>query len=315
MSTENLYPSRLSDAPIPAVDLRNSKTIDGPCCRLCRSGELQLVKPSNIEGRLESNSFSITDSHYGTTGAIYRCSNCAFLQCSDLPEVVQFYEGLEDAGYEAGRLERSSRARRILELARTLQPDGRLLDVGSGSGMLVEQAIQLGYHAEGIEPSAWLQQIARERDLPVHFGTFPHSAVSGKFDLITLIDVIEHVSNPLELLRYIAAVLAENGVAVIVTPDVNSVAARIFGWKWWHFRVAHIGYFNKRTLVFALTQAGLEPLLVRRPAWYFAADYLWVRMHQYLPSFLRFAPPRFLCKLVMPINLRDSWLIACKHKH
>jgi SAM-dependent methyltransferase len=264
---------------------------------------------------LESNSFSITDSHYGTTGAIYRCSNCGFLQCSDLPEVVQFYEDLEDADYEAGRQERGLQARRILELARTLQPEGRLLDVGAGSGMLVEQAIQLGYHAEGIEPSAWLHKVARERNLPVHLGTFPHSAVPGKFDLITLIDVIEHVSNPMELLRNIAAGLAESGIAVIVTPDVSSVAARILGWKWWHFRVAHIGYFNKRTVLFALTQSGLQPVLIRRPAWYFGADYLWVRLNRYLPSFLRFASPRFLSKVVLPINLRDSWLIACKLKH
>lgn len=272
------------------------------------------MKPSNIEGRLESNSFSITDSHYGMTGAIYRCSACGFLQCSDLPEVVQFYENLEDAGYEAGRQERSLQARRILELARTLQPEGRLIDVGAGSGMLVEQAIQMGYQAEGVEPSAWLHRVARERNLPVHLGTFPHSAARGQFDLIMLIDVIEHVTDPMDLLRNIAGSLAEGGVAVIVTPDVQSVAARILGWKWWHFRVAHIGYFNKRTLLFALDQAGLRLVLVRRPSWYFTADYLWVRLHRYLPGFLRLPSPRFLSRIVIPVNLRDSWLIACRRK-
>jgi SAM-dependent methyltransferase len=314
MKTEIHYPRRLRDAPRSAVDLRTSRTTDSPRCRLCGSEKLQFVKPSNITDGLTSNSFSITDSHYGMTGAIYCCGSCEFLQCSDLQEVLPFYVDLVDPGYEVGRQERSLQARRILEAVHTLQPQGRLLDVGAGSGMLVEQAIQMGYHAEGIEPSAWLQKMAMERRLPVHLGTFPHSAAPGRFDIISLVDVIEHVSDPMDLLRNIVASLAENGIAVIVTPDVSSVAARILGWRWWHFRVAHIGYFNKRTLLFALAQAGLQPVLVRRPAWFFTADYLWVRLHRYLPKFLRFASPTFLSKIVIPVNLRDSWLIACKRK-
>ena len=314
MSTKSHSPLPLSDLPRSAVDLRASIATDSPCCRLCGSEELQIVKPSNIADRLTSNSFSITDSHYGMTGAIYRCRNCEFLQCSDLQEVLPFYEELVDPGYEVGRQERSLQARRILEAVHTLQPQGRLLDIGAGSGMLVEQAFQMGYDAVGVEPSAWLQKMALERRLPVHLGTFPHPAARGPFDIISLVDVIEHVPDPMDLLRNIATNLSDNGVAIIVTPDVSSMAARILGWRWWHFRVAHIGYFNKRTLLFALTQAGLQPVLVRRPAWFFTADYLWVRLHRYLPKFLRFASPTFLSKIVIPVNLRDSWLIACKRK-
>jgi len=272
------------------------------------------VKPSNLGSPLTSDSFAITDSHYGVTAAIYRCANCDFLQCSDLPQVLQFYETLEDSGYEVGRRERGLQARGILKVAQRLQSRGRLLDIGAGSGILVEQAAQMGYQAEGVEPSAWLHKMARRRELPVHLGTFPHPAAVGKFDLITLIDVLEHVPDPLDLLRNIAKQLSESGVALVVTPDVGSVAACILRWRWWHFRVAHIGYFNRQNLILALNLAGLEPVFVRRPSWYFTADYLWTRVHRYLPPLLRFAPPLFLSNLVLPINLRDSWLIACRRK-
>jgi SAM-dependent methyltransferase len=282
-------------------------------CWICGGQRVELVKPSNV-GQLTSQSFSITDSHYGMTGAIYRCSDCRFLQCSELSGVLPFYEELVDSAYDAGRPERSIQARKILEVVRKLQPGGRLLDIGAGSGFLVEQAVQMGYQAEGIEPSGWLQKMAAQRGLPVHLGTFPHPAVSRQFDVITLIDVVEHVSEPLALLRNIAASLAPNGTAIVVTPDVNSIAARVLGWKWWHFRVAHIGYFNKRNLFLALDRAGLQPVLVRRPAWYFTAEYVWERTHRYLPRFLRVAPPRFLTGRVIPVNLRDSWLVACKRK-
>ena len=143
-------------------------------------------------------------------------------------------------------------------------------------------------------------------------GTFPHPEVRGPFDIITLIDVVEHVPNPVELLRYISQALGDGGIAVIVTPDVGSIAARILGWRWWHYRAAHIGYFKKKNLLLALERAGMKPVLVKRPGWFFTADYLWVRTHRYLPRFLRVSPPDFLKRVVVPLNLRDSWLIACK---
>ena len=283
-------------------------------CWICGSEKLDLVKPSNIQQGLTSESFSITDSHYGTTGAIYRCASCDFLQCSKLTDVLPFYEDLTDHAYDAGRRERSIQARKILEVAHKLHSGGRLLDIGAGSGFLVEQAIQMGYSAEGIEPSGWLQKMAQQRSLPVHLGTFPHPAVKGPFDLITLIDVLEHVSEPVALLQNIAANLAPDGMAVVVTPDVRSIAAHVLGWKWWHFRVAHIGYFNQQNLFLALDQAGLQPVLVRRPGWFFTADYLWERTHRYLPRFLQLKPPRFLSRMVVPVNLRDSWLVVCRRK-
>ena len=171
------------------------------------------MKPSNIKNVLTSDAFSITDSHYGTTAAIYRCERCGFLQCTDLPDVLPFYEDLVDPSYDAGRSERSIQARKILEVAHKLQPGGRLLDIGAGSGVLVEQAIQMGYQAEGVEPSGWLRQIALQRNVPLHLGTFPHPAMSGKFDVITLIDVIEHVCDPIDLLHNITAHLARGGTA------------------------------------------------------------------------------------------------------
>src|ERR1700680_2789424 len=100
-------------------------------CWLCGSSNLRLIKSSNFEGVLTSNSFSITDSHYGVTASIYRCEGCNFLQCSELPEVLQYYEGLVDSDYEDGREERSLQARKLLEVAQRLKPSGRLLDIGA----------------------------------------------------------------------------------------------------------------------------------------------------------------------------------------
>jgi len=272
---------------------------------------MEFAKPANFSGALEPSSFAITDAHYGATGELFRCEDCGFLQCSALEGVLGYYEDLEDREYDEGREERGLQMRKILEQVRQLESGRRLLDVGAGSGILVEQALEMGYRSAGVEPSRWLQQAADQRDLPVVLGTLPHPAVHGPFDVVTVIDVIEHVSDPVALLAEARRLLGPEGLVVIVTPDVGSFAARLMGWKWWHFRVAHIGYFDRKTLGLALEKAGLRIVKLTRPNWYFRADYLWERLNSYLPGALRLPRLPFLKKFTIPLNLGDSFLALC----
>ena len=115
-------------------------------------------------------------------------------------------------------------------------------------------------------------------------------------------------------MRAIKSVMAPDGICVVVTPDVNSVAARLMGWKWWHFRAAHIGYFNKSTLTLALETAGLRVNAITR-TWHLPSSYLAERAFKYLPEPFRPALPSILDRIVVPINLYDSLLVICGHSH
>jgi len=280
-------------------------------CWICGSRRLVLRKPANYGGRLDSHAFAITDSNYGVTAAVYQCRGCGFLQCAELEDVTHFYEDLEDEGYEAGRTERRLQLRKILQRVQRYRGHGRLLDIGAASGILVGEARQMGYEAEGVEPSRWLQQRAVERRLPVHHGTFPHPGSGGVYDVITLIDVIEHVTAPLSLLRAIRRALAPQGVLVVVTPDVRSVPARVLGWRWWHFRVAHVGYFDRSTIELAARRSGLAPVAFHRPGWFFSGDYLWDRAWK-LVGMAGPRAPAVLKRVTLPLNPRDSLLAILK---
>jgi hypothetical protein len=94
----------------------------------------------------------------------------------------------------------------------------------------------------------------------------------------------------------------------VVTPDAGSLTARLFGWKWWHFRVAHIGYFNRKNFLMALDKAGFELIKIYRPSWYFSADYIFDRLKKYMPQFMQLSTPPFLKNFTIPLNLRDSLL-------
>ena len=280
-------------------------------CRICNAST-SLKWPAYVPGGISSDSFAITNAGYGQTSAIFECSECGYRQCNNLTEVLSFYEELEDPGYEEGRKERSFQAAANLTHLSKFKPDGMLLDVGSGIGMLVEEAIKLGYEASGVEPSKWLQTQAANRNLPVVQGTLDDIPVSSKFDAIALIDVVEHVLKPIDLLKQIKERLKPDGVAMIVTPDYKSWFPTILGRKWWHYRVAHIGYFDKKTLKMACESAGLEILDQRRPGWYFTIDYLWVRIMLYFPKWMRIPSFNWMKSTIIPINLRDSLVVIVK---
>ena len=277
-------------------------------CWICGSARLIPVKASDVAGRqLSPEDFAITDRRYGVTAAIDRCGECGFLQCTDADEVLGFYSDLNDKAYDEGRSQRALQARRLVETIRRFAPGGTLLDIGAGSGILVEEATLGGFRAEGIEPSARLAEAATRRGLAVHRGTLPHPSVSDKrYDVVSLVDVIEHVPDPVDLLRQAAAVMAPGGVGIVVTPDVRSVMARIMGRRWWHYRIAHIGYFSRATLTLALRQAGLRVVAFGRPRWYFNGDYLGERLVSYFPAPISRMKFAWAKSITIPLDLRDS---------
>jgi 2-polyprenyl-3-methyl-5-hydroxy-6-metoxy-1,4-benzoquinol methylase len=283
-------------------------------CWICGLGPLRLYRPGNLPPNLGAEHFRITDSAYGCTADIYQCEACGFRQCGSLTEVLPFYEDMSDDAYEHSRDARSLQARELLRHVAKYRSSGRLLDVGAGSGILVDAALKLGFEAEGIEPSGPLSGQAAERGLPVSHGILPSRSVRGLFDVITVVDVIEHVSDPIGLMRSVHEQLASDGIAVVVTPDVGSLMARVLGRRWWHYRIAHIGYFNRDTLAHALRLAGFEQVATMRPAWYFPVSYLIERALTYVPETLRFEPPAFLERITMPLNLFDSLLVVLKKR-
>jgi SAM-dependent methyltransferase len=282
-------------------------------CWVCGSGGLQLRKPSDMTD-MRPEDFAISDAHYGRTSAIYQCPSCGFLECPEEPDVVRFYEALEDPSYVASRPSRCLQSQALLKSVARLtgRPLAglRLLDVGAGSGPMVEAARAAGMTAEGVEPSVWLRDHAVRLGLPVHLGVLPHPDVQGVFDVVTLVDVIEHTTDPRQLLEQAARLLAPGGVVVLVTPDVSSFFASVLGWRWWHYRAAHVGYFNRVTLTALCARVGLSVTRQARPWWVLPLPYLLERAGRYLP--VRLPTLTRLERLAVPFNLGDSLLFVAR---
>jgi 2-polyprenyl-3-methyl-5-hydroxy-6-metoxy-1,4-benzoquinol methylase len=286
-------------------------------CWVCGSHDVRTWKRRSIERPLAPDDLRITDARYGSTLALMRCGACEFIFAVDeqLDVLTSLYERLIDPAYVESRDPRTLQMRWLVERIQQVAPRARtLLDVGAGAGLLVAEARRCGLDALGIEPSHALVERARiDNGIDLLAGLFPHPQLYGRtFDIICVVDVIEHVTNPVQLLRDCAAALSPHGVLVVVTPDVGSVAARVMGKRWWHFRLAHVGYFNKASLRQAAARAALVPVDTFTARWFFRVRYIAERLTRYVPmdSVNRVADRmgllRRIYERVIPLNFHDS---------
>jgi 2-polyprenyl-3-methyl-5-hydroxy-6-metoxy-1,4-benzoquinol methylase len=276
-----------------------------------------------VSRTLQPSDLAITDSNYGCTLALRRCRQCSFIfaEGGDLQELFSLYERLSDPGYEGSQDSRVLQMRWLIARALQQRPGARsLLDIGAAAGLLVKLARDEGLDAQGVEPSHELVAAARRlHGVELIQGTVPHPQLQGAhFDIVFLADVIEHVPDPVALLRAAAELLAPGGVLIVVTPDVGSVARRLLGKRWWHFRLAHVGYFDARSLADACARAGLTVGERFRAKWFFRVSYLAERTLRYLPlgALERLLHSTLLGRrlgaAVVPLNLFDSWVFVCK---
>jgi 2-polyprenyl-3-methyl-5-hydroxy-6-metoxy-1,4-benzoquinol methylase len=286
-------------------------------CPVCSSTDTAEQRPSTLDGALTADHLRITDDTYGRTARLLECAGCRFVFAdpSEVASVVDRYAEVVDPGYEATAVQRRRQMDALLaEVCDHTPGAATLLDVGAGIGLMVEAATARGLDAAGVEPGAWSVATAERRGVTgVHEGVLPHVALTGRtFDVVTVIDVIEHVDDPVGLLRDAAHHLAPGGVVAVVTPDVGSVAARALGRRWWHYRPAHIGYFDRSSLERAAVEAGLHVVARSRARWWFPVGYLAERVTGYLrflgPVHRRLDGGRLYDRTVR-LNLFDSWLV------
>src|SRR5205823_1277159 len=98
-------------------------------------------------------------------------------------------------------------------------PNNRYLDVGSGAGVSIAAAAKFGFDVHGIEPSRHAVALSRSRfDLPVTQGLLGvDDELPRDYGMLSLWDVIEHVSDPVALVRTCNQHMATGGVLVLET--------------------------------------------------------------------------------------------------
>jgi 2-polyprenyl-3-methyl-5-hydroxy-6-metoxy-1,4-benzoquinol methylase len=152
----------------------------------------------------------------------------------------------------------------------------RALDVGCGSGVLLERMKSLGWEVEGVEIDRPAVEGARARGVNVRLGTLHAQQYPGNhFDAVHMAHVIEHVHNPAEMLSECFRILTPGGKLVVITPNVESRGHRQFGAAWSNLDPPrHLVLFSRRTLQTMAEQAGFvieRASTTARSAWVYGA--------------------------------------------
>ena len=141
----------------------------------------------------------------------------------------------------------------------------RVLDIGCGYGETLGYHQSRGCDVYGVEVDENIRPVAEKFGYKINVGLFdPNNYPPGFFDYVTMDQVIEHLSNPVETLRGINNILKPGGVLILGTPNPNGWGAYFFRNSWinWHTPY-HLQLFSVKSMRFLAEETGMTLELVK----------------------------------------------------
>jgi SAM-dependent methyltransferase len=200
----------------------------------------------------------------GGHGDLYACTRCGTVQQPGLPkgaELHELYRDMRDDAYLTEEAGRRATSRRLLDAIERHGTRGSMLEVGCGHGLLLDEARARGWQVAGLELSTASLAHARDRlGLDVRAETLEalDPEADGGHLAVVMVDVLEHLDDPVGALARCARLLAPGGVLCVVTPDPASRTARLAGKRWWAYLPSHTYLVPHATLRRLLGDAGLQ---------------------------------------------------------
>ena len=237
----------------PAV-ARQEAAVAEPC-RQCGSRRLTDQGPLPRRGTFAGQSLDAPLDG----GHLYSCENCSLTFRSPILTEEQ-YESLYSRLPATVWVRSHPRADQlhVLDALARYTPGGSVLDVGCYDGFLLSK-LGAAYSKFGIEASVQAAEVAAGRGVNMigqyisELGQVPES-----FDAITCVDVIEHVANPLDLLKTLKSKLKPGGCLLVSTGDSSALAWRWLGGHFWYCaNLEHLSFINRAWCEKAAASEGL----------------------------------------------------------
>ncbi len=141
---------------------------------------------------------------------------------------------------------------------------GKILDIGCGSGAYLNYLRKKGWQVAGLDVSPLAVKQTRRLGIECFMSEVYNADFRPEsFNVVTAINTIEHMHNPLRSLKKINEILKKNGTLIIVVPNVESLEAKIFGRHWHEWDIPrHLYHFSLETLTKLLELANFNIILV-----------------------------------------------------
>ena len=145
------------------------------------------------------------------------------------------------------------------------QGEGKILDIGAGSGSFLASMKALGWDPYGVDISPEAIERARGLGAKMFLGEVQNASFPERFfDVITLRAVLEHVHQPVETLRAVHRILKDQGMVYIVVPNIASLNFRLFGRFWYALEAPrHLYAYSPSVMRRLARKTGFEVLSMR----------------------------------------------------
>jgi len=172
---------------------------------------------------------------------IYKCEHCDYVMtpsataeaASELYDDPEYFDGWGcnmDFDYDRFEPAVHRQVEQYLNLIKQHTRGKTLLDVGTGSGLLPHLARQFGYEVEGTDLSKHVSEVLPDKaGFLVHQGTIEEIQFNRNYDVVTMLHVLEHTTNPLSTVNRAREILNDGGYVLVVVPNYKSVDTRIKG--------------------------------------------------------------------------------------
>jgi len=183
-----------------------------------------------------------------------RCCGCGFIYANPRPtpaEVAAFYASEYYDPYLEAREANEASYEATLDEIEKRTPRGRILDVGCGIGLFLAAARRRGWRVQGVEPSPWPAAFARDAQglcvevTALESAGFPEASV----DVITFWSTLEHLRDPMPVMREAMRVLRPGGTMWVGVPNTRSLGTILKGARDHNLaKPEHLLHFREATL-------------------------------------------------------------------
>ncbi len=205
---------------------------------------------------------------------IYECKTCKLQTIFPKPE--QNLEELYSENYYLGKAEYTYKDERTTEKydayvwdariknIQKFQKSGNFLDVGCAFGGFLNRARLFGFKPYGIEISTYAFEYAKKRGLEVVQGNFLEAVKHFPdrfFQVVTLIEVIEHLPEPNQVFNELSRILSEGGLLVLQTANFEGWQAIKEGKNYHYYLPGHLYYYSESNLKSILKARGFTKFI------------------------------------------------------
>ena len=190
---------------------------------------------------------------------IARCRSCGLIRTENFKE-PDYKKYHRDEEYEEGATHfRNIFLKRVQIIGKFFDEPGKTLEIGCSVGILLSILKEKGWEVWGVEPSK-SAKAAGKRGIRIIDKIFEKALLpQGYFDLIILNHTLEHLEDPLGILKKARTLLKEGGKIFVDVPNFGSLSSSILGRRWPYLAPEeHIHHFESRTLRKAVKMAGFK---------------------------------------------------------